>query len=156
MTDLINSPSLRAQLDLYRNQAELWGRDHPRAMARFDLEADLSLGLAVFDLLKKLLTVYNEIRQQRRVGFEPQQAERIRKLFAEWYALHADMLEAIGSFKREGYPVEGADEFMDACMEARILTEDFDRIVHAMEQFSRGGGRPRGDVMDELRRQAVR
>jgi hypothetical protein len=156
MADLTKSPTLRDQFALYQRQAESWKASHEQTASLFNLETVIALGVAVFSNLSRLTHWFNELGEQQGRGFDRAGADEIRQLYAQWTRISDPLFTAAEAFRMDGYDVAKADEFSEALHDARTVANDFDRIISALEQFSRGRGRPLGEAMDEIRRRTVR
>lgn len=103
--------------------AESWERDHGLAMEQWDLEARLRLALTLHDLIRTAA--------KRRGGavssapFEAREAylREFQTLYRDWLKPSGGILAVIERLAGEGYPVEGAARFEQACDELRGLLQ---------------------------------
>lgn len=146
---------MRAQLESYRDVAAAWRLDHQRAMACRDLEDWLDFGLALLDTIRRIDRRHRERVSAGRVAFRRADAEDVSRLYEIWYAPCDHLLGMIDVFEGEGYRVENAGRFRDACRASHIPGLEPETLQAAAEQFEQGGGRPVREVMDEIRRRAL-
>jgi hypothetical protein len=138
--------ALEGQLNLYNEQVENWKQEHDRAMDCYELQTILSFGLHIYNNICQTADAWADAVKRGVTPNRLEDAERLRKWFAGWIK-PCDGLEAqIKQFRDEGYSVDHAQEFQEACLHARsVLNFSLDRLYAEND----GSGRK---TMGEIRR----
>jgi hypothetical protein len=155
MPDFAKSEVLLGQIDFYDEQAESWVTNHQMANRCFALQTILSTGLNLFGLIDAITEQFNKASELQNHGFDEESARAISNLYRLWYRPCDKLLRAIEVLEAEGYRIERAEEFRAACRNARVPAFEFDRINSALNQFSRGRGRPMGEALSAIRNRTV-
>lgn len=145
--------ALRTQLESYRDVAS--ALDHRRAMECRDLEDWLDFGLAVLDAIRRIDARYRERVEAKTIPLQKGAVEEIYRLYEIWYASCDPLLRSITQLERDGYRVENAEKFREACRSSYIPGLEPEKLEAAARQFEAGRGRPLSEVMDGIRRRTL-
>jgi hypothetical protein len=138
--------ALEGQLNLYNKQVENWKQEHDRAMDCYELQTILSFGLHIYNNIREIADAWADAVRRGVTPNRLEDAERVREWFA-WWIKPCDGLEAeIKQLRDEGYSVDHAQEFQEACLDARsVLNFSLDRLYAKDEDSGR-------KTMGEIRR----
>lgn len=145
--------NLQQHLEEYAKAS--WQIDHQRAMECRELEALIDLGLALLETIRR---IDRRLRQNIRSGsvpFRKTDVEAVAALYEQWYAPCTPILRELERLESEGYMVDNAEAFRDACRSSPAPGLEPEALAAAERQFQQGKGRPLGEVMDAIRRRAV-
>ena len=138
--------ALEGQLNLYNEQVESWKQEHDRAMD-YEVQTILSFGLHIYNNICQTADAWADAVGRGVTPNRLEDAKRLRQWFA-WWIKPCDGLEAeIKLLRDEGYSVEHAQEFQEACLHARsVLNFSLDQLY---AEEAEGSGRK---TMGEMRR----
>jgi hypothetical protein len=140
--------ALERQLGFYEEEAESWKSDHDRAMDCIDIQEVLSLGLYVFSRIRNIENQWTESLRDRGAVPRKEDAERLSHWFRLWLKVCDELIQDIKSLAQDGYQVESAREFGEACLYARsAVSFNLDRLYSAKVT---GTGKTTGELRDEL------
>jgi hypothetical protein len=86
-----------------------------RALEAFQFDFWLRAGLDLLLAIKQLDSEYRSKVDEGKLKFSKDFARRIHYFYEEWYANCPRMIEGIESFGRQGFPLDNADEYRQAC-----------------------------------------
>jgi hypothetical protein len=134
---------------------EQWERDHHAVQACWLVEDGLRFCLSILESLRRLTAQWaEETRKQPPVEYPWDVADRLAEVYRHWQRFSGMMLEAVRACEKQGYTVEGADQFREACREVSLMSLDTPRVRQSIESLRQGGGTPLRQAMDELRHRA--
>ena len=110
---------------IYREESELWKRDHALAMAYYDFQDFVEFGINLFDSITKIDEDWRRQVLKCEVEYDPLIAKRILEVYQAWLEPCAE-IERIASFFEQTFDnVSNAAEFRSRCREARgVVTPD--------------------------------
>jgi hypothetical protein len=113
---------IQRQLETYE---ESWLRDHRAAMACHDMEDTISVGLAVFHLLKRAEDLWRDRIFRGVEEFSSEDDRWIQSLFRSWLSVTEDVLQAVPHLEAQFGSVNGVGELRDCVTEAHSLLADW-------------------------------
>jgi hypothetical protein len=127
---------------VYREESDLWKRDHALAMAYYNFQDFLEFGINLFDSITKIDEDWRLRVLKHEFKYDPVTAKKILGLYETWLEPCAE-IERIALFLEQTFGnLANAAEFQLRCREARgIVTPD--------EQFFVG------DALVNLRDEAI-
>ena len=129
------------------------GRNHRAVEVCWLVEDALRFGLSVLDSLRRLTAQWaDEARGQPAADFSWDVPDRLAPFYRLWQTASGMMLVAVRACEEQGYAVEGAGPFREACREVSLMSLDIPRVRQSIESLRQGGGIPLRQAMDELRR----
>lgn len=145
--------ALRTQLESYRDAA--WALNHRRAMECRDLEDWLDFGLALLDAIRRIDRRHQERLRTKVIALHKEAVEEVSRLYEIWYSSCDSLLRSISQFEQDGFQVENAERFREACRGTYIPGLEPEKLEAAARQFEAGRGRPLSEVMDGIRRRTL-
>lgn len=114
---------IQEQVDAYSGSVsdESWKKDHEAAMACFDLEAYISQGIHLFEVILDTDTRWKNLVFFKKVEDRTEVGEAIRLMFLGWTGPCQRVEEWIRRFEALGYKVEGADTFRRLWSHAKAI-----------------------------------
>jgi hypothetical protein len=106
----IRAKNARRQIDVFE---DAWLQDHSEAMNCRDFEAELEMGVSVFDFVDH---VYQTIRDQIYRGLleaSPESAEDEKSCYERWLKVANSLIDQLGRLENSFGVVEGASEFRE-------------------------------------------
>jgi hypothetical protein len=141
----LDGTAIDGQLGLYEQQADSWKTDHDRAMAFLDIDAITNFGLGIYKSIRHADQAWSEAIRSGAMVLERENAERLARWYRWWIRPCDLLLGQIRELESEGYPVDNAAEFREACLHVRsALSIPLDTAL------SKDGGGP-GRAMEEIR-----
>jgi hypothetical protein len=145
----IAGKAIDGQLGLYEAQAEAWKSDHDRAMDCLDIEAITNFGLGIYRSIRHADRAWSEAVRSGAMPMVREDAERLSRWYALWIKPCDMLLEEIRDLESEGYHVDNAAEFREACLHVRsALSIPLDT---ALSEDGGGPGRAMVEFRDALR-----
>lgn len=141
------------KVDFYRRHAESWKDAHDAAMACFEVEELLALGIAAFDSINR---ADEWLREQVVAGAEYDAGEdaKIEALYQKWLAGSALLAAILSQLEQRFEEVRGAEEFRRCYREVQgILTPDEEFFIHDALVRARDeaiDAHRRGETVEEL------
>jgi hypothetical protein len=144
---------LQAQLEAYRQAA--WQIDHRRAMQCRDLEDWLDFGISLLGAIHKIDARYRERVRSKEQALDRHVVEGIQQLYELWFNPCEHLLREIERFEADGFALENAQSFRDACASSPVPGLEPEKLLAAQQQFDQGRGRPLTEVMNGIRNRTV-
>lgn len=146
----LSGKAIDGQLGLYQEQAEAWKLDHDRAMDCLDIEAITNFGLGIHRSILHADQTWTQAVRSGAMAMRREDAERISRWYTWWIKPCDMLLDKIGHLELDGYHVDNAAEFKDACLHVRsVLSIPLDA---ALSEDGGGRGRTTGEIRDGLAR----
>ena len=142
------------QLGLYEEQANSWKSQHDRAVNCLDLEAVLGLGLHIYRSIKNADERWSESVRSGAMSLKEGDARRLSEWYSGWVKPCDSILRLIREFELDGYHVDQASEFREACLDVRSLLSI--PVERALAANGAGTRRSMAEVRDALRRRLER
>ena len=144
---------LRDQLRAYD---ESWQRNGATLATPADVEEQVSLSLALLDVIKAAdLGRWNVIQLQNPIPRElrAKHLAEMHELYASWFEPCHDLLEAIDRVESQGQRIQAADRFRQkAELVSAKLSIDPKDFAQSLNDIDDGNTIPLAEVRDELRR----
>jgi len=124
-------PSLRRIEKQVTAYSEAAGSDeellkaHEDAMACFDLEARISQGIHLFEMILALDTRWKKLVHSNQISEDAACATAIQALFRDWMNPAQFLEKRIQDFEGKRFDVEGADEFRKNCNHTQAILKGF-------------------------------
>jgi hypothetical protein len=110
---------------VYREESELWKKDHKLAMAFYSFQDFLEFGVGLFDSITKIDEDWRLRVLEHRVEYDPAFAEALLRVYRQWLEPCAEIEEVLKFFEQRFGMVANAPEFRARWREAAgILTPD--------------------------------
>ncbi|HEY7425515.1 MAG TPA: hypothetical protein VH682_14890 [Gemmataceae bacterium] len=109
---------IQRQLEAYE---ESWQRDHRAAMACRDLEDTISVGIAIFHLLKRAEDLWRDRVFRGVEEFADEDDRWMQSLFRSWLHVTEDVLKAVPDLEARFGSVDGAEELRECATGATSL-----------------------------------
>ena len=110
---------------VYREESELWKRDHALAMAYYNFRDFLEFGINLFDSITKIDEDWRLRVLKHELEYDPAVANRILDVYKMLLEPCAEIERIIPLLEQRFGSVANAAEFRSRCREARgILTPD--------------------------------
>ena len=129
---------------------EAWKPAHDDAMACRDLEEAVDNALGFYRLIHKANKRWAKAIDSGAASFSWSIAEQFAAAYRWWLDGAALLESAIAESERQGFEVEGAQEFRDAIREVSLLPLDGNRVKSSIVALKNGKGVPFEQAMDEL------
>ena len=146
---------IEERLDLLGRQAqrlEQWEHDHQVVQLCWLVEDGLRSGLSNLESLRRLTAQWAEETRGRPAAEYPwDAANRLAEVYRRWQKFGGMMLVAVRACEEQGYTIEGAGPFREACREVSLMSLDIPRVRQSIESLRQGGGIPLRQAIDELR-----
>ena len=122
---------IRDRIAFYRKHSEDWKGDHKEAMACFELEELLALGI---DAFKAINRADEWVRAQVVSGeaeYDVGEFEKVEVLYQQWMQCSIVVNDILSRFEKNDFDVRGADDFRRCYREVQgILTPDEKFFAH--------------------------
>ncbi len=104
---------IREQVEAYSGAVsdESWKKDHEEAMGCFHLEAYISQGIHIFEMILDMDTRWQNLVFFKKVQDSTEVADAIRTMFSAWTRPCPWVEQRTREFEALGYRVEGAEAF---------------------------------------------
>lgn len=145
---------LNQQFELYGQQAEQfesWKLEHEKAMASYDLEDILAVGLTLLDRLNRHAHQRAQQVLAGEIGFNWETSRLLANGYKGWLAGSTHLLHAIDECEDEGFYVQDATTMRQAHAKVSAMCLNMDRAEAGYHAMERGEGVPAEQVMNELR-----
>ncbi len=110
---------------LYREESELWKKDHALAMAYYDFQDFLEFGISVFDSITKIDEDWRARVLRHELEYDAAIANRILDVYKTWLEPCAAIERIVPLLEQRFGTVANVAEFRSRCREARgIVTPD--------------------------------
>jgi hypothetical protein len=145
---------LDEQRELYDTQSaqvEAWHHAHGEAMRCREFEDAIQLGLTVLANIRRHNERWAKDIERSQLEFSWNDAERFARLFRWWREKSESLLKGIRGSELNGFTVEGAAGFREACREVDLMSLDTDRVRESIESLQHGSGISFAQAMHGLR-----
>lgn len=145
----IAGKTIDGQLGLYEAQADGWKSEHDRAMDCLDIEAITNFGLGIYRSIRHADKTWSNAVRSGAMPLVREDADRLSRWYSLWIKPCDMLLEEICELESEGYRVDPASEFRDACLYVRsALSIPLDT---ALSTDAGGPGRTTPEIRHALR-----
>jgi hypothetical protein len=103
---------------IYREESELWKRDHALAMAYYDFQDFLEFGINLFDSITKIDEDWRLRVLKHEFEYDPAIANGILDVYKAWFEPCAEIERIVSFLEQQFGNVANAAEFRSRCREA--------------------------------------
>lgn len=140
--------TLTKQLNLYGESSESWKQDHADAMAVYDLEDMIALGLSVLSRMNH--------RRARNFGVSIDDAIEAIGAYRSWYETSVRIADSISQVENCGYKAEKSEELREATEAVGAAICRSESTLEGLRRLKDGKGTSLKAVMDGLRNNSRR
>lgn len=125
---------IQQQVESYDDE---WKKDHETAMKCRDLEDRLRVGMGLYRFFRGTDELWSRSVQAGREEFDADFVREVHSAYQWWLRPCDAMLDAINRIEKQGYAVEGADEFRQAVLTIkRAVNIDLDGFIEAFRKVA--------------------
>lgn len=139
----MSNGTINKQLTLYGESGDSWQQDHLEAMALYDLEDTIALGLAVLARIERRRTKTKDVTIDQALAFA--------EWYRAWHETSLQFVDAADRFSRHGYEVDGLPVFVSMVEAVGVSLCRIESATEALTRLKNGEGISLKAVMDGLR-----
>ena len=119
---------------------EQWKTAHDQAMACYDLQDLIDLGLQCHAFIERIEKTWSARVDDGSLQYDIKDVKLIQSLYRQWLAPCDHMLAVIKDFESRGFTVRNAPEFRDAVGFCSLPQIDIEESQRTFDRFERGEG----------------